>query len=74
MIRTAGKNSYTYQAMWTGTHWVNSYTQQDDYNNPDHQVKIKEWQGIAYNPDELEIREDFDKLVAEFHELSTEDN
>ena len=30
-------------------------------------VKIEEWQGIAYNPDELEIREELDKLVVEFN-------
>ena len=66
MIRTAGKNSYTYQAKWTGTKWVSSYTQEENYNTPSYEVKIKEWQGIAYDPDELEIREDFDKLVAEF--------
>jgi len=67
LVRTAGKNSYTYQAKWTGTKWVSSYTQEENYDTPSYEVKIKEWQGIAYDPDELEIREDFDKLVAEFN-------
>jgi hypothetical protein len=66
MVRTAGKNSYTYQAKWIGTKWVSSYTQEENYDTPSYEVKIKEWQGIAYDPNELEIREDFDKLVAEF--------
>jgi hypothetical protein len=74
MIRTAGKNSYTYQAKWTGTKWVNSYTDEENYDNPAYEVKIKEWQGISFDPEELEIREDFDKLVVEFDELSKEEN
>ena len=73
MIRTAGKNSYTYQARWTGKQWVNSWTEPADYNDPEKAVKIKEWQGIAYNPDELEIREGLEKLVVEFDQLSKEE-
>ena len=51
MIRSAGKNSYTYHAKWTGTHWVNQWCEEENYNNPDQLVKIKEWQGIAQDPD-----------------------
>jgi hypothetical protein len=43
MVKTAGKNSYTYQAKWTGEKWTNSWS--------DDEVKIKEWQGLAIDPD-----------------------
>ena len=43
LVRTAGKNSYTYQARWNGTIWTSTW-QEDE-------IKIKEWQGIAYDPD-----------------------
>ena len=69
MIKTAGKNSYTYQALWTGTQWVNSWADEAERDDPEKALKIKEWQGIAHNPDELEIREELDKLVVEFNEL-----
>lgn len=44
MIKTAGKNSYTHQAIWNGKIWTSSYS--------DTELKIKEWAGITYNPDE----------------------
>ena len=50
MVKTAGKNSYTYQAKWTGTRWISAW--QDDTPETD-EVKIKEWQGLANNPDEV---------------------
>jgi len=43
MIKTAGKNSYTYQAKWNGEKWTSTYG--------DDEVKIKEWQGLAVDPD-----------------------
>ena len=73
MIRVPGKSGYTHHAKWTGTRWISAWAQEEDYDKAD-EVKIKEWQGIAYDPDELEIREDFDKLVVEFNELSKEEN
>jgi hypothetical protein len=48
MIRTPGKNSYTYQAKWTGSRWISSW--QDD-NEGTETIKIKEWQGLAIDPD-----------------------
>jgi hypothetical protein len=51
MVKTAGKNSYTYQAKWTGEKWVSGWTEPEDYNNPDREVKVKEWQGLASDPD-----------------------
>jgi hypothetical protein len=43
MIKTAGKNSYTYRCLWNGSYWRNEYS--------DEEVKIKEWQGLAVDPD-----------------------
>ena len=51
MIRSAGKNSYTYQARWTGSQWVNNWCEEADYNKPDQMVKIREWQGLSVDPD-----------------------
>lgn len=53
MVKTAGKNSYTYQCKWTGSKWVSSYTEEDDYATAD-EIKIKEWQGLAKDPDEVQ--------------------
>jgi len=50
MVKTAGKNSYTYQCKWTGKKWVSSYIEEEDYATTD-EVKIKEWQGLAKDPD-----------------------
>jgi hypothetical protein len=69
MIKTAGKNSWEHRGLWTGTNWVNSWCEPQDYNDPDKLIKIKEWRGIAFNPDELEIHEELDKLVVEFNGL-----
>lgn len=43
-VKTAGKDSYTYQAMWNGEKWIKTWNEEE--------VKIKEWQGLAINPDE----------------------
>ena len=68
MIRTAGKNSYTYQALWTGIQWVNSWTDEAERADPEKAIKIKEWQGLAHDPNELELREELDRIVLEFNE------
>jgi hypothetical protein len=49
MVKTAGKNSYTYQAKWTGEKWTSQWN--------DDELKIKEWQGLAIDP-ELEVTEE----------------
>jgi len=50
MVKTAGKNSFTYKCMWNGVYWKTEYS--------DDEVKIKEWQGITINPDEdINIKE-----------------
>jgi hypothetical protein len=51
MVKTTGKNSYTYQAKWTGSRWISSW--QDDTPETE-EIKIKEWQGLAKDPDEVQ--------------------
>jgi hypothetical protein len=48
MVRTAGKNSYTHQAKWTGSRWINSW-HEDEFDTQE--IKIKEWQGLTTDPD-----------------------
>jgi len=50
MVKTAGKNSYTYQAKWTGAKWVSSYIEEEDFATAE-EIKIKEWQGLSSDPD-----------------------
>lgn len=66
-VKTAGKNSYTYQACWTGKKW------EQTWGDPPQEVKIKEWQGIAYDPDEQYLRDELDNIVSEFSNFPTAD-
>ena len=50
MIRTAGKNTWEHRATWTGTRWISAWAEEADYDKAD-EVKIREWRGIAYDPD-----------------------
>lgn len=50
MVKSAGKNSYTYQAKWTGSKWVSSYVEPDDFETAE-AIKVKEWQGLTSDPD-----------------------
>ena len=54
MIRTPGKSNYTHQAKWTGVKWISSWTEEADYETAE-EIKIKEWQGLAINPDEVNV-------------------
>lgn len=56
-VRTAGKNSYTRQANWTGEFWHSPW-------DVTQEIKIKEWQGIAYDPDEQDLRDELDKIIS----------
>ena len=47
-IKTTGKNSWTHQAKWTGSRWISSWS--DDVPETE-EIKIKEWQGLAHDPD-----------------------
>jgi len=42
-IKTAGKDSWERQAIWTGEKWTSPWG--------DDEIKIKEWQGLAEDPD-----------------------
>lgn len=50
MVKTAGKNGYTHQAEWNGSYWHSTW-------NVEQELKIKEWQGLAIDPD-LEVTEE----------------
>lgn len=58
MVRTAGKNSYTHRAEWNGEFWHSTW-------DATQELKIKEWQGIAYNPDEQALRDELDTIILE---------
>jgi hypothetical protein len=51
------KDGYSYQAVWNGEFWHN------DWN--DEKIKVKEWQGIAYDPDEHFLRKELDNITLE---------
>ena len=77
MVKTAGKHSYTYQARWTGTQWVNQWVDETDHDNPEHAIKIKEWQGLAHNPDADAVDttfgpENFEQTVSEIEQIVAE--
>lgn len=75
MIKTAGKNSYTYQAKWTGEKWTSTWNEDE--------IKIKEWQGLAADPDYVDemltrwpyVEEKFDTsaLTTAFNEENFDD-
>jgi formylmethanofuran dehydrogenase subunit E len=64
-VKTAGKNSYTHTAKWTGSRWISSWQEDEPATE---EIKIKEWQGIAYDPDEHFLRDELEQIVAEFTE------
>ena len=47
-IKTAGRNSWTHQAKWTGARWISSWS--EDVADVD-EIKIKAWQGLAVDPE-----------------------
>jgi hypothetical protein len=64
MVKTAGKNSYTYQCKWNGHYWKTEYS--------DDEVKIKEWQGLAVDPDAVTLDFSIIDLESELQELKRE--
>jgi hypothetical protein len=48
MVKTAGKNSWTHQARWTGTRWISAWQEETSETE---EIKIKEWQGLVSDPD-----------------------
>jgi hypothetical protein len=80
MIKTAGKNSWEHRGTWTGTNWVNSWTEPEDYSDPDKIIKIKEWRGLAQDPDAgttedrvMDLEDALEELKAEFEALIASD-
>jgi len=63
MVKTTGKNSWTHQAKWTGSRWISSWGEDTPETE---EIKIKEWQGIAYDPDEQDLRDELDQIGKEF--------
>jgi hypothetical protein len=51
------KDGYSYQAIWNGTFWHNEWNEQ--------KIKVTEWQGVAYDPDEHFLREELDNIILE---------
>jgi hypothetical protein len=54
------QDGHEYQASWNGTFWYNEWNDKES-------LKIKKWQGVAYDPDEQDLREDLDKIILEFN-------
>ena len=52
------KDGYTYQAIWNSKSWHNEWSED--------KVKVKEWRGIAYNPDEQDLRDELDNIKLEY--------
>ena len=80
MIKTAGKNSWEHRGLWTGSNWVNSWTVEEDYDDPDKIIKIKEWRGLAQDPDAgttedrvMDLEDALEELKAEFEALTASD-
>ena len=71
-VQTAGKNSYTYHATWTGKRWINHWA--DDIPETA-SLKIKQWRGIDHNPDsepEWDPVAELDKIIVEHKEVLEE--
>ncbi len=51
------KEDYSYTARWNGEYWYHSWN--------DEKIKIKQWRGVAYDPDEHFLREELDQIVLE---------
>ena len=64
MVKTAGKNSYTHQARWTGTRWISAWIDTAQWDTAD-EVKIKEWQGLAVDPNADDSVTDLEKALEE---------
>jgi len=52
-------DGYTYRANWNGTDWFKTWG-----DDPD-KVKVVEWRGIAYDPNEQDLRDELDRIALE---------
>ena len=53
------QSGHEYHAGWNGEYWYNDWT-------PEEPIKVKRWQGVAYDPDEHFLREELDQIAREF--------
>lgn len=51
------QSDHTYRATWTGKFWKNTW----DENT----LSITQWRGIAYDPDEQDLRDQLDNIILE---------
>lgn len=56
------KDGYTYHAMWNGEYWKNDWS--------DEKLKVKEWRGIAYDPDEQDLRDELTSLTVDIETMN----
>ena len=57
------QSGHEYHAAWNGEYWYNDW-------NPEEPIKVKQWQGVAYNPDEHFLMEELDQIAADFQRLT----
>jgi hypothetical protein len=74
LVRTAGKNSYTHQCKWTGSRWISAWQEETPETE---EIKIKEWQGLAQDPNanepESDLMQALQKLKDEFEQLTNKE-
>ncbi len=58
------KDGYTYHANWSGSEWFNTW-------NSEEPIKIKQWRGVAYDPDEQDLRDELTNIVIETETMNT---
>jgi hypothetical protein len=72
-IKTTGKNSYQYQAKWTGSRWIGTWN--EDVSETE-DLKIKEWRGLSIDPDTYSDWDPvaaLDKIILESSEVAEEE-
>lgn len=75
LIKPAGKGDYSYQCRWTGSKWVRSYIEPEDFATAE-EVKIKEWCGLSSDPDadvEWDPVAELEKIVVDVEEPTEEE-
>jgi hypothetical protein len=71
-IKTPGKSGYQHQAKWTGSRWISAWAED---NEDTEDLKIKEWRGIAVDPDAIEWDPvvELDKIIAASADVAEEE-
>lgn len=63
MYNVQTQTGHEYHAGWNGEYWYNDW-------KPEEPIKVKQWQGVAYDPDEHFLREELDQIAADFQRLT----